>query len=116
MVAICGPLQDTFLQAAAMLLCMHGLYEETVTHLQITIAPNHCVQQYSTTTFANEKDLKAKYVAHFLASIGMTVDKAKIWQQWVAAYVDMGLMKRPEDPLLSEARKASYVCINEDPS
>ena len=40
MVAIHGPLRDTFLRAVAMLLCVHGLYEETVTCLQITIAPN----------------------------------------------------------------------------
>jgi len=80
-VAICGPLQDAFLQAAAMLLCMHGLYKETVTYLQITIAPNCQVQQYSTTTFANEKDLKVKYVVHFLASVGVTIDKAETWRQ-----------------------------------
>ena len=116
MVAIRGPLRDMFLQAVAMLLCIHGLYEETITRLQITITPNRQVQQYSTTTFANKRDLKVEHVAHFLASVGITVDKAKTWRQWAAAYMDIGLMKHPEDPPLLEVKKASHAHINKDPS
>ena len=71
------------------------------------------MQQYSITTFANNKDLKVKHMAYFLASIGVTVDKAETWQQWAAAYVDMGLIKHPEDPLLMEMRKA--LCYNPGP-
>ena len=72
------------------------------------------MQQYSTTTFANERDLKVEHVACFLASVGVTIDKAETWRQWVAAYVDMGLMKHPEDPPLLEVKKASCARINKD--
>jgi hypothetical protein len=97
---ICGPLWDAFLRSVAMLLNVHGMYGETITRLRLTIAPQRRAHFYNPSEFADESHLNCKHVAHFLASVGVTVAKAETWRQWAAAYVDMSLTEHPEDALL----------------
>ena len=50
----CGPLWDTSLGHAAMLLCVLKQYQRVVTQLGATIITLHCKQLYSTTRFSDE--------------------------------------------------------------
>ena len=74
-----GLLWDAFLQSAAMLLNVHGMYGETITHLHLTIVPQCCAHFYSPSEFADESHLNCEHVACFLASIGVTMAKAETW-------------------------------------
>jgi len=74
-----GPLRDTFLRSAAMLLNVHGMYGETITRLRLTIAPQRCAHFYNPSEFADESHLNCEHVACFLASVGVTVAKAETW-------------------------------------
>ena len=111
-----GPLQDVFLQSAAMLLNVHGMYGETVMCLHLTIVPQCHAHFYSPSEFADESHLNCEHVACFLASIGVTMAEAETWQQWAAAYVDMSLTEHLEDVLLQEALRDAHAHINADHS
>jgi len=74
-----GPLWDAFLRSAAMLLNVHGMYGETITCLRLTIAPQRHAHFYNPSKFADESHLNCKHVAHFLASVGVTVAEAETW-------------------------------------
>jgi len=88
----------------------------TITHLCLTIVPQHCAHFYNPSEFADESHLNCEHVACFLASIGVTVAKAETWQQWAAAYVDMSLTEHPEDALLQDAIWDARARINADHS
>ena len=62
-----------------MLLNVHGMYGETVTHLHLTIMPQHHAHFYSPSEFANESYLNCEHMARFLASIGMTMAEVETW-------------------------------------
>ena len=111
-----GLLRDAFLQSAAMLLNMHGMYGETIMHLHLTVTPQRHAHFYSPSEFTDESHLNCEHVARFLASIGMTTAKAETWQQWAAAYVDMLLTEHPEDALLQEALRDAHARIDTDHS
>jgi len=76
---ICGPLRDAFLWSAAMLLNVHGMYGETITHLRLTIVPQHHAHFYNPSEFADESHLNCEHVVRFLANIGVTVAKVETW-------------------------------------
>ena len=76
---IYGPLRDAFLQSVAMLLNVHGMYGETITHLHLTIMPQCHAHFYSPSEFADESHLNCEHVACFLASVGVTMAKAETW-------------------------------------
>jgi len=113
---ICGPLWDVFLRSVAMLLNVHSMYGETITHLRLTIVPQCHAHFYNPSKFADESHLNCKHVAHFLASIGVTVAEVETWRQWAAAYVDISLTEHPEDALLQDTMWDTHAHIDADHS
>jgi len=100
------PLRNTFLCAAAALLSVPDLYQETLTQLEITIDPEHQRQTYDALKFGDSHHLGINEVTRFLAFVGVTADEVEQWRQWAAAYIDMELEERPQSDHAPTLRRA----------
>jgi hypothetical protein len=112
-----GPIWNTFIRAAAMLLCVPVQYTRTLTQLGLDIAQDSQLRYYDTSRFGDENHTGTNEVARYLASIGTTAEQAEQWRAWATAYVDMELEAYPNSShatQLREAQARAHECVDQD--
>jgi len=88
-----GPAHEPFLHTAAVLLCMHDQYPQTVIKLGISIAGNRSHQSYGKAQSEPSSPITTQLVAQCLAMNGVSAEEAESWRPWAATYVEMELNK-----------------------
>ena len=110
-----GPIRDTFLPAAAVLLCVPEQHQQIAAQKGYEIANIHRIQLYNTSQYGDENHLGINEVAWYLAHIGVPTSQAESWQPWAIAYVEMELTEHPTGAhaqMLQQARDRMRACID----
>ena len=92
-------------------------YQQITTQKGYAIDDIRRIRHYDALVFGDENHLGINEVARYLASIGITINEAKTWWAWAAAYVEMELTEHPDSrhaQMLQQAQVCARACIDGD--
>jgi hypothetical protein len=114
-----GSPRDFLLCAIAMIGCVPGRYQKTMTQLGITTTKIRSSRRYDTEAFGPFESINMEVATRYMASVGVTTEEVERWRPWAAAYVDMEIDEQPNSTHtggLKDARDMARMVIDSDHS
>jgi hypothetical protein len=114
-----GSPHDFLLRTIAMIGCVPGRYQKTMTQLGITTAKIQSSSRYDTEAFGPFESINMEVATRYMASVGVTTEEVERWRPWAAAYVDMEIdeqLNSTHTGGLKDARDMARMVIDSDHS